>query len=279
LILLVIIALAGTGLALAASQASLPGQALYPLKLWSEDLRLNLAYYSPAGWQLALEFSDQRIREIEAVSQSGGMPPASLLLRLENQSDQAISSALRLDQDQAITAMRMIQERMQSQYLTIEQLQRASPNQPQMEQTLSSVREMIQLRLRQIEQRLQNPAFYNQPSLQVSAQVSPGGALPQPSNVNPVSTPIPGNIPMTTALPAGCISCPVNGTLSPSTAVPGGNQPTQAGSPNPQTTAGSQPNQPGSPLTGENQPGSPPEDSGNPPEKPERPGPGGYRKR
>ncbi len=279
IMIILLISMVGASLTLAASQSSLPGQAFYPLKLWSEDLRLNLSYYSPASYLLALDFSDQRMREIEAITKSGGVPPDAVLVRLENQSDLAIAAALRLEQRQAIMAMQAIHNRIQSQNQVLEQLEQEFQVQPQVEQTLSRTREMLQLRLRQVEMYLEEPSLFLQPLPQVSAQVSPGSLLLQQSEVVPKGTPVPGNLPGTAGFPAGCISCTPGGTLSPSTLAPGSIQSTPAGSQPAQTTAGNQPNQPGSPSTGENQPGSPPEAPGNQPDKPERPGPGGYRKR
>jgi len=279
LMIILLISMLGASLTLAASQSSLPGQAVYPLKLWSEDLRLNLSYFSPASYQLALNFSDQRMVEIEAITKSGGVPPDSLLVRLENQSDLAIAAAMRLEQRQAIKAMQAIQNRIQNQNQVLEQLEREIPVQPQVEQTLSRTREMLQLRLRQIEAYLEEPSLFLQPIPQVSAQVSPGSLILQQSEVGPDGTPVPGNISGTAGFPAGCISCTPGGTLSPSILVPGSLQSTPAGSQPAQPTAGNQPNQPGSPSTGEKQPGSPPEEPGNQQDKPERPGPGGYRKR
>lgn len=279
LMIILLISMVGASLTLAASQSSLPGQALYPLKIWSEDLRLNLSYYSPASYQLALNFSDQRMVEIEAITKSGGVPPDSLLVRLENQSDLAIAAALRLDQRQAIVAMEAIHNRIQSQNQVLEQLEREFPVQPQMEQTLSRTREMLQLRLRQLEAYLEEPSLFLQPIPQVSAQVSPGSLILQQSEVGPEGTPVPGIISGTLVFPAGCISCTPGGPLSPSKLAPGGIQSTPAGAQSAQTTAGNQPGQGGSPSAGENQPGSPPEEPGNQPDKPERPGPGGHRKR
>lgn len=54
-----------------ASAASLPGDGLYPLKRRLEQVRLVLSFDPAANAQLLNEFSDERLREIEALTLAG----------------------------------------------------------------------------------------------------------------------------------------------------------------------------------------------------------------
>jgi outer membrane biosynthesis protein TonB len=54
-----------------ASAASLPGDGLYPLKRGLEETRLTLTLDASGDAQLLSEYSDERLREIEALSAAG----------------------------------------------------------------------------------------------------------------------------------------------------------------------------------------------------------------
>jgi hypothetical protein len=64
--------LGGTGAATVyASQDSLPGEMLYPVKTWSEDVRLDLTADPETKLDLSLEFTDERLAEIQELSEAG----------------------------------------------------------------------------------------------------------------------------------------------------------------------------------------------------------------
>lgn len=272
LLLVMVILLASAGLALAAAQSSLPGQSLFPLKLWSEDLQLTVTYFSPASWRLALQFSDQRVQEIEALTRLGGVPPDFLLLRLDNQLDQAIAVARTLNSEKAIAAMQALQAGMTAQFSSIEQLEAESTRSVAAEAALAQTREIIQNRLRQVEQWLLDRPLFSLPSPQPSLQVSPGRT---PGGFSPNSTPVPGNGAPVTVQPGVCQACPSGSAPSQGTSAPVSNQPTLAGAQSAQPTEGSPQNQTGAPSNGENQPPVPPEDPGQGPGEPQGPGQGG----
>ncbi|MBI9047630.1 MAG: hypothetical protein JEZ06_24305 [Anaerolineaceae bacterium] len=89
--------LGGTGVGTVyASQSSLPGETLYPVKTWSEDLRLNLNTDIPKELDLNLDFAERRVDEIIALVEAGEIPPDELLARLythlQDAEDLALSS-------------------------------------------------------------------------------------------------------------------------------------------------------------------------------------------
>jgi hypothetical protein len=71
-IVAIVLALSGLGVGTAyASQASLPGDTLYPLKLATEQAGMMLSPDDDARAERALSFTDKRIREMEALAQKG----------------------------------------------------------------------------------------------------------------------------------------------------------------------------------------------------------------
>lgn len=71
-ILAVVLAVSALGVGTAyASQASLPGDALYPLKLATEQAGIVLSLDGAARVERALSFANKRMREIEALAQKG----------------------------------------------------------------------------------------------------------------------------------------------------------------------------------------------------------------
>jgi hypothetical protein len=84
--------LAGTGAATVyASQASLPGDVLYPVKTWSEDVQIDWTTDPESKLDLSMEFTDRRLDEIEQLISSGVAVEDSVLLGLENDLDSTLA--------------------------------------------------------------------------------------------------------------------------------------------------------------------------------------------
>lgn len=95
LTVLLLMVLASAGATLAA-QSSLPGEALYGLKLWSEETRLSLTGDPWAAWQLSLDFTQRRVDEALALGGADHPLPADLPARLLAQADHSIRLVLAL---------------------------------------------------------------------------------------------------------------------------------------------------------------------------------------
>lgn len=68
---LVLVMLLGAAGVVSASAASLPGDGIYPLKRGLEEIRLALTLDAAGDAQLLSEYSDERLREIEALTAAG----------------------------------------------------------------------------------------------------------------------------------------------------------------------------------------------------------------
>lgn len=85
LALILVLALSFTGTAYA-SQGTLPGETLYPVKLWTEDARLALASTPAEQASLRVEFSERRLDEVQLLFESGQGPLSiSVLDRYDQQ--------------------------------------------------------------------------------------------------------------------------------------------------------------------------------------------------
>jgi hypothetical protein len=71
LVVLVIVLFGGTTATVLASQNSIPGDTLYPIKTTLERTRLSLARNTDARVELQLEFAEQRLTEIESLIEEG----------------------------------------------------------------------------------------------------------------------------------------------------------------------------------------------------------------
>jgi hypothetical protein len=90
-ILLILALVLGTGITPAAAQAARPGATLYPVKLWTEDARLDLAASPAALLDLHLQFADKRIDEAAQLLAASQTPPEALFTRLELHLNYALS--------------------------------------------------------------------------------------------------------------------------------------------------------------------------------------------
>lgn len=116
----------GGGVAWAASE-SLPGQALYPLKLEMENVQLALAQTYQAQVELALRFADERVEEIEALAGSGAVP-AGTAERLELHLQYALRRAAEAPPEETPGLLARIAERTQAQLRVLERVRQSAGN-------------------------------------------------------------------------------------------------------------------------------------------------------
>jgi hypothetical protein len=79
-----VLVLGSGGFTVAAAQSSLPDEALYPVKTFSEDMLLFIANDSDSGFDLEMQYYQRRLGEILAMEKKGKKPPAAIGDRLNN---------------------------------------------------------------------------------------------------------------------------------------------------------------------------------------------------
>jgi hypothetical protein len=160
ILMIVSILLGGTGITVYAAQDSLPDQPLYGVKTWSEDFRGVLTNDLQSKLNLDLELANRRVEEMVVLSASGVTPSDAVLARLENHLNQTLHLAAGLDDDCFAPAMEKVRQTMQIQEreLIQAQVQAATPAEAQ----LARARDMIQARLRLVEDGLQDPVAFRE---------------------------------------------------------------------------------------------------------------------
>jgi len=102
------VALVGTVTTALASQDSLPQQALYPVKLITEDLRLAMTSEPQQEFDLLVGFAGERTHEMATLAQGGQDVPLDVALRLEQHLRLALQEASRLQNPELNLALERI---------------------------------------------------------------------------------------------------------------------------------------------------------------------------
>jgi hypothetical protein len=120
--MLVLIFLVGSSITVFAAQSSLPGQPLYTIKSWSEDIRLSMTFSTKAKLNLTLDYTNRRLDEISSLITRGKALNDRGSERLQNELDHALELASKLDDPQMRSALGLIKRQAENQGMTIEEL-------------------------------------------------------------------------------------------------------------------------------------------------------------
>lgn len=193
LLIIAALLLGGGGATAAAAQTAEPDGALYPVKVWSEQVRYDLAGEDDARLELALQFANRRMAEIQYQFAAGDVPDEALQLRLQNQLELALRLAAGLPPKQAPGGLLRVQTALQNQLRAAEAWQVVDPAGEQVRQ---QVRAMLQERLNLCAEGLQNPQLLRQ-QLQERERnrINVDPTLPAEGSLNPWTegTPTPGS--------------------------------------------------------------------------------------
>lgn len=151
--ILVIITLlfGGSGLSIAAAQSTLPGEFLYPIKLFSEDTQLNLTASDENQVEFALKFANRRYEEIKQLLEDGLMPPDPVIVRWQNQLLTAMQKSL--ESEDQITQLNKVKDALQQQAQKMNQLQLSAETEPFMNQFKNQLKSQLGL----VEAGINNP--------------------------------------------------------------------------------------------------------------------------
>ena len=145
--LIALIVLVGSSLTVYASQASLPGDILYPLKAVSEDIRLSITRSPQAKLDITLEYTNRRMDEITEAVSAGRPVQSQVSNRFGDELDSALLLAAQMEDTQMQMAIRAIKSHAQNQGITIEELIHQLPLQadPAIVQLQERLREQVTL--------------------------------------------------------------------------------------------------------------------------------------
>jgi len=116
------IAVGGAGMTATAAQASTPNDVLYPVKTFTEDVRLALTSNPDAEFNYLLELVDRRMSEMEALLGEGETIPTQVASRLETHLQQALQQAAQMDDPTMLQAMNQVQTMVQTQLQTMQEM-------------------------------------------------------------------------------------------------------------------------------------------------------------
>lgn len=148
----------GGGATVNAAQNDLPHEPLYGLKVWSENLSLQLQKDPEQKVERLMELSQARIQEMTQLVSTNQTVPDQLQLRLQNHIQQALQICATRDDLAMDRTLLQIRERLQQQDRDMERLQlhAAHAVQPVLQQT----RTMLQQRLQLVDEGLRNHELF-----------------------------------------------------------------------------------------------------------------------
>ena len=136
----------GGGATVNAAQNDLPNEPLYTLKLWSEDVGLQLQNSEEAKVERLMELVQVRLQEMTQFAEADQPIPDQVKLRLEQQLQQALQICANMDDPTLERTLLRIRDRLQQQDQDMEQLQLRTQDQQQLlTQTRTLLRERLQL--------------------------------------------------------------------------------------------------------------------------------------
>ena len=133
-----------------ASQDSLPNEMLYPVKIASEEIRMNFAGNAEAQLDLALEFAQNRSDEIDALLEEGEVIPEETMTRLQQNFAFALRVAGELEEGAKTKAVHRIRNMMQIQVQHLTNLEENAPEEAT--QPLIQTRTKMENQLRLIDE-------------------------------------------------------------------------------------------------------------------------------
>lgn len=210
----------GAGTTALAAQDSLPDEWLYPVKLATENVRLELALGDQQEVQIRLGLADRRVDELRRLAEAGGPIQTQTSQRLRDQWQEALIVAARLGDSQMVSTLEQVRTRLRAEERTLTQLQTmgGAPS----DQTIAAAQQTVTQALAAVDVGLHDPAGFRlrfgrgrpdsappQPDI-APGEGQPGGGPGTPSAANPITgdTLQPGQ-----SLPGGMgISTPGDGT-------------------------------------------------------------------
>ncbi len=149
LVSIVVIAglLAGGGATVKASQNDLPGEPLYAVKTFSENVSLEFQNSPEAKVERLLELAQTRVQEMSRMVEAGQTPPDQIRQRLEQHLQQAFQVCSNMDDASLDPVLQQVRDQLQQQERDMEHLQThaGQAGQPILERTRIMLQERLQL--------------------------------------------------------------------------------------------------------------------------------------
>lgn len=150
--------LVGGGTTVKAAQDDLPGEPLYAVKTFSEDVNLQFQTDPEAKVDLLMQFAQTRVGEMTQLIESGRTPPESVNARLEQHVQQALTLCSNLDDAALNDKLPQVRDELQQQERELQNLQAHAGQGAQ--SMLEQTRAMLQVQLNVVDNGLVDPAAF-----------------------------------------------------------------------------------------------------------------------
>jgi hypothetical protein len=134
IVLVIAIALGGTGITAYAAQSSLPDTLLYPVKLFIEDTRYALTSAPERQVELMVSFANNRVDEIAGLGSQGDVVPEELMKSLENNLQTMLVLAAGMDENGTEGALNYIRQNLRTREQLMVMLSQSDNLNPVLEQ-------------------------------------------------------------------------------------------------------------------------------------------------
>lgn len=195
IITVITLALGGAGATVYAAQGSLPDEFLYPLKIASEDIRMQMSTKSQTQFLLTLEFASRRAQEIAALAANGEIIPQELMAQLQIQYRTAFQLAAGMNDTELTPALLKLQAAIRQQQQIMAGISSES-NAP----LLNRIREMLQAHEQLCEDGLADPLTFR---IRVRQQQDGGASSPSNQPATPEPNAAQGNTGQTNGVSNG----------------------------------------------------------------------------
>ena len=152
--LVIVMVFGGAVTAVQAAEASLPGQLMYPLKIFVEDAQ-GIAASPEDQVQQSMQRLENRIQEILRLREQNKEVPESAYQQVENQLELTLRLMAGLMDDEFVPGLANVQSRLMVQDRLIQELQ--NQGQRSDDAVLERLRTMLQTRLRLLEDGIKDP--------------------------------------------------------------------------------------------------------------------------
>lgn len=169
----------GGGATAVAAQDDLPNQALYPVKLMTENAALALTGDPQLQANLLMNMAQTRVEEMAALAENGLPTPAKVHERLQQQIQQILMLATEMDDSALTQTLSQLRDRLQTQERIMEQLQ--THVDVDFDPLLTQTRLMLQSQLHLLDEGLVDPQGFR---YKMSNQMQYGlddEAIPEPN--------------------------------------------------------------------------------------------------
>jgi hypothetical protein len=125
-VMAVVLAVAGAGGGVVLAADSLPGDSVYPVKLFTEDVRLLLTTDSANRAELAMTFASERVQEMVRLTRQNRLVPDSVVARMTRQMEQTMAQIAQSRPEEVPALLQRVMERTRSQQQLLEQTRTAA---------------------------------------------------------------------------------------------------------------------------------------------------------